>query len=166
MTIYPLIQIFIAKQQLVLHLSDHQFETFSVSTGKNGTGQQNGSGCTPLGKHQICAKFGENLPPNSVFVARQFTGEIYNTALACQFVDRDWILTRILWLDGCEPSINQGENALGNCDSRSRYIYIHGTPDSEPMGIPRSHGCVRMRNADIMTVFAKVNIGTIVEIYP
>lgn len=166
MKTYPFIQIFVVKQQLILQLSEQHFTSFAISTAKNGVGQQNGSGRTPLGKHQICEKFGENLPINSVFVARQFTGEIYDDALASQFPDRDWILTRILWLDGCEQGFNQGKNALGNCDTRSRYIYIHGTPECEPMGIPMSHGCIRMRNADILAIFDQVSVGTIVEIFP
>ena len=127
---------------------------------KNGVGQQQNSGCTPLGEHQICEKFGENFPVNSVFVARQFTGEIYDAQLAKQFPQRDWILSRILWLDGCESGFNQGENIDGVCDSRSRYIYIHGTPDSEPMGVALSHGCVRMRMLHVIDLFDKVDVGT------
>lgn len=69
-----------------------------------------------------------------------------------QFPGRDWILTRILWLSGCE----RGRNRLGNVDSFRRYIYLHGTPDSEPMGVPRSHGCIRLRNADLLDLFPRV----------
>lgn len=161
---YPFIQINIPNQTLTLYQSDQLHTTYSISSAKNGTGQQQNSGCTPLGKHQIYAKFGVDLPINAVFVARQFTGEIYSPELAQQFPDRDWILSRILWLDGCEYGVNQGENAHGCCDSRARFIYIHGTPDSEPMGIPLSHGCIRMRNHDVIALFNQVMIGTRVEI--
>jgi lipoprotein-anchoring transpeptidase ErfK/SrfK len=91
-----------------------------------------------------------------VFVGRRPTGEIWTPQLAAQVPDRDWILTRILWLSGCEPGVNR----LGSVDSMQRYIYIHGTPDSEPMGVARSHGCIRMRNADVIALFDQVPAGT------
>lgn len=156
---YPSIIIRITHQQLILQLANNLAITYPISTAKNGIGQLENSGCTPLGKHIICQKFGENLPINSVFVAREFTGEIYNDDLAKQFPNRDWILSRILWLDGCEYGFNKGENDNGMCDSKARYIYLHGTPDSEPMGIPLSHGCIRMRNSDIIELFEKVEVG-------
>lgn len=156
---YPFIQINIQNQELTLYQNPQSHIHYPISTAKNGTGQQQNSGCTPLGTHQICAKFGKDLPINAVFVARKFTGEIYSPDLAKQFPTRDWILSRILWLEGCEAGFNQGENALGCCDSRARFIYIHGTPDSEPMGVPLSHGCIRMRNADIMALFDNVEVG-------
>lgn len=160
---FPYIHINIATQILTLFLADKTL-TFPISTAKNGVGEMQNSGCTPRGRHIISEKFGDNLPLNSVFVARQFTGEIYSDDLAKQFPKRDWILTRILWLDGCEMGKNKGENVQGICDSKARYIYIHGTPDSEPMGVPLSHGCVRMRNADIVKLFDLVAVGTGVEI--
>lgn len=133
---------------------------YDVSTALNGAGETENSGCTPRGKHIISDKFGDDLPINAVFVARSFTGEIYDADLATQFPDRDWILSRILWLDGCEYGKNKGTG----CDSKARYIYIHGTPDTEPMGIAKSHGCVRMRNTDIIALFDAVAVGTVVEI--
>lgn len=162
---YPHIIISIASQQLTLHISSNQQYAYPISTAKNGTGQHEGSGCTPLGKHTICEKFGDGLPINSVFVAREFTGEIYNDELAKQFPNRDWILTRILWLEGCEEGFNKGENESDICDTKSRYIYIHGTPDTEPMGVPLSHGCIRMRNADVIELFNKVSVNFPVIIY-
>lgn len=161
---YPFLKVLIKQQKLILYVNANQKYSYPISTAKNGIGQQQNSGCTPLGEHQICAKFGENLPINSVFVAREFTGEIYSKDLAERFPQRDWILSRILWLEGCEQGFNQGENAQGCCDSRSRFIYIHGTPDSEPMGMPLSHGCIRMKNTDILDLFDRVNIGTTVLI--
>ena len=81
-------------------------------------------------------------------------------SLAAAHPDRDWILTRILWLTGCEPGRNRG----GCVDTLRRFIYIHGCPDTEPMGEPRSHGCIRMRNRDLMEFFDVVTAGTLVEI--
>ncbi|MFZ9530396.1 MAG: L,D-transpeptidase family protein, partial [Burkholderiales bacterium] len=125
-----------------------------------GTGQDSGSYCTPLGRHIIRAKIGIGEPENTVFVGRRPTGEIYSPDLAEQFPGRDWILTRILWLSGCEP----GFNRLGSVDTMRRYIYIHGSPDSVQMGQPGSIGCIRMRNADIVELFDRVPAGTPVNI--
>lgn len=155
----PSITISITAQTLLLDLVDQQ-RTYRISTAANGAGERENSGCTPRGWHMISEKFGESLPINSVFVARQPTGEIYSDVLAVQHPARDWILTRVLWLTGLEAGINQGVG----CDSHARYIYIHGTPDSEPMGEPRSHGCIRMRNIDLLEVFDTVEVGTIVQI--
>lgn len=133
---------------------------YSVSTAANGVGCEKDSGCTPLGGHIVRAKIGAGAPLNTVFVGRRPTGEILSPELAAQYPQRDWILTRILWLSGTEP----GKNRLGNVDSMQRYIYIHGTPDTEPMGQPCSHGCVRMRNQDVMELFDWVSVGTPVVI--
>lgn len=129
---------------------------YSISTAANGTGSEKDTGCTPLGRHIIRAKIGAGSTINTVFVGRRPTGEILTSELAAQYPQRDWILTRILWLSGTEV----GKNRLGNVDSMQRYIYIHGTPDSEPMGQPCSHGCVRMRNQDVMELFDLVDAGT------
>jgi len=133
---------------------------YSVSTAANGTGCEKDSGCTPLGEHTVRAKIGAGMPLNTVFIGRRPTGEILSPQLAAQYPQRDWILTRIMWLSGTEV----GKNRLGNVDSMQRYIYIHGTPDSEPMGQPRSHGCVRMRNQDVVELFDLVDVGTPVVI--
>ncbi|MDF2180834.1 L,D-transpeptidase [Neptuniibacter sp. CAU 1671] len=154
------LEISIADQSLTLFEGPDTLAQYKVSTALNGPGEQNNSGCTPRGAHYIRAKIGAGLPVNSVFVARRPTGEIFSPQLAEQFPHRDWILTRILWLCGREP----GRNRLGGVDSMRRYIYIHGTPDSEPMGVPRSHGCIRMRNQDILELFDKIAVGTAVDI--
>lgn len=133
---------------------------YPVSTARNGPGEGYGSGCTPRGWHVVRARIGAGAPPNAVFVGRRPTGEIYSPGLAARFPDRDWILTRILWLSGLEP----GRNRLGRVDSMRRYIYIHGTPDSEPMGVARSHGCVRMRNSDLLELFDRTPAGTPVHL--
>ena len=146
-----------------LDLIDYQDDIllqYSISSALKGTGQDSGSYCTPLGRHIIRAKIGIGEPENTVFVGRRPTGEIYSPDLAEQFPGRDWILTRILWLSGCEP----GFNRLGSVDTMRRYIYIHGSPDSVQMGQPGSIGCIRMRNSDIVELFDRVPAGTPVNI--
>ena len=128
---------------------DNLVRSWPVSTAANGAGEQAGSYCTPRGRHVIRAKIGAGLPINTVFKARRPTGEVYSPALAEKEPGRDWILTRILWLSGKEP----GFNRLGDCDSMRRYIYIHGTPDELFLQRPCSHGCIRMRNADVVELF-------------
>lgn len=125
---------------------------YPISSGKNGIGEAENSGKTPRGWHCIAEKIGGDAPIQSVFVARQTTGEIYDTTLAERFPNRDWILSRILWLQGLEEGFNAGEG----CDTYQRYIYIHGTPETEVMGKPMSHGCIRMRNADVIALFEEV----------
>lgn len=134
---------------------------YSVSTAANGVGCEKDSGCTPLGAHIIRAKIGAGAAPNTVFVGRRATGEICTLELMAKFQDRDWILTRILWLSGKEV----GKNRLGNVDTMQRYIYIHGVPDSMEMGKIGSHGCVRMRNSDVIELFDLVDAGTPVVIH-
>lgn len=151
-----LIEISIEDQLLRLTLADGSVETFSVSTAANGPGEQENSGCTPRGWHRIRAVIGHGQPSGAVFVGRRPTGEIYSPSLADEFPQRDWILSRILWLQGQEVGVNR----FGHVDSMRRYIYLHGTPDSEPMGVPRSHGCVRMRNTDVILLSEKVPPGT------
>lgn len=133
---------------------------YAISSSGNGVGEMLGSYRTPRGKHVIRARIGAGQPVNAVFVSRRPTGEVYTPELGAQFPERDWILTRILWLSGCEV----GFNRLGQCDTMRRYIYIHGTPDSVPVGIPDSHGCIRMRNTDLVELFDLVPAGTAVEI--
>lgn len=133
---------------------------YRISSSKNGPGQQQGSHCTPLGRHIVRAKIGAHQPENTIFVARRPTGELYTPALAAQFPGRDWILTRILWLSGCEV----GYNRLHGVDTMRRYIYIHGSPDTVPMGVSGSIGCIRMRNTDILDLFDRVSVGTPVTI--
>jgi lipoprotein-anchoring transpeptidase ErfK/SrfK len=133
---------------------------YSISTAKNGVGCEKNSGCTPLGSHIVRAKIGAGAASNAVFVGRRPTGEICTPALMAEFPARDWILTRILWLSGKEL----GKNRLGNVDTMQRYIYIHGSPDSAEMGKVGSHGCIRMRNMDIVELFDLVDVGTTVVI--
>jgi L,D-transpeptidase YbiS len=156
--------------KIVIHIPSQSLELlddagrllrkYSVSTGANGVGEEMGSYCTPRGRHVIRAKIGARQPENAVMVRRRFTGEIYTPELGAKHPGRDWILTRILWLSGCEI----GYNRLGTCDTMRRYIYIHGTPNTTPLGVPGSRGCIRMKNSDLIDLFDTVAIGTPVEI--
>jgi lipoprotein-anchoring transpeptidase ErfK/SrfK len=157
----PRIEISIPEQSLRL-VGDggRELKRYPVSTSKNGAGEREGSFCTPRGEHIVRAKIGTGQPLNTVFRGRRPTGEIWTPELGERFPGRDWILTRILWLSGCEV----GKNRLGNVDTMRRFIYIHGSPDSVPMGKPGSIGCIRMRNADIVELFDRVPAGTPVKI--
>lgn len=155
------LRISVARQVMtVLGDADEVIGEYPVSTAKAGVGEVSGSYRTPRGRHLIRAKIGEGAPENTVFVRRRPTGEIWTPELAEEFPGRDWILTRILWLSGCEP----GRNRLGCVDTMRRYVYIHGSPDSVDMGVPGSHGCIRMRNGDIVELFERVPCYTPVEI--
>lgn len=156
----PEIEVSIAEQKLWLKQRGAVLAEYAVSTATNGAGELNGSECTPRGLHKIRARIGEGLSAGAVMVGRRPTGEIWSPELLEASPNRDWILTRILWLSGMEP----GRNRLGNVDTMRRYVYIHGTPDSVTMGQPGSHGCIRMRNADLIELFDQVEAGTRVTI--
>ncbi len=146
----------IGMQRLTLLEGRRPRRQWSVSTALRGPGEQVDSGCTPRGEHRVRIKIGDSCPSGTVFVARRPTGEIYSQALAAQQPQRDWILSRVIWLSGTESGFNRG----GHRDTLRRFIYIHGCPDSAPMGVPLSHGCVRMRNADVIELFDLVEAGT------
>ena len=156
----PSIEIALRTQELCLTDREGAVRRYPVSTSKHGAGERSGSLMTPRGRHRIRAKIGGGSLPGTVFVGRRPTGEIWSPALARAHPERDWILTRILWLSGLE----KGFNRLGDVDTMRRYIYIHGMPDSEPVGRPASIGCIRMRNADIVELFDRVAVGTLVVI--
>jgi L,D-transpeptidase YbiS len=157
----PKIEISIPEQTLRLLADDgSEVKRYPVSTSRHGAGEQEGSFRTPRGEHIVRAKIGAGQAPNTVFRGRRPTGEIWTPELGERFPGRDWILTRILWLSGCEI----GKNRLGNVDTMRRYIYIHGSPESVPMGAPGSIGCIRMRNSDIVELFERVPPGSPVTI--
>jgi len=144
------IEIDLPTQTLTLYgEGDEVMRRYAVSTSKHGAGERNGSYRTPRGRHLVRAKIGAGAPANTVFVRRRPTGERWSPELHARHPGRDWMLTRILWLSGCEP----GRNRLGEVDTMRRYIYIHGAPDSAEMGRPGSIGCIRMRNADLVELF-------------
>ncbi len=156
------LEVRISEQKLYLW-QDHQLQgRYAISTAAAGPGCVNGSGCTPTGRHVVRAKIGAGLPAGAVLVGRRPTGETWSPQLAEQAPGRDWILSRILWLSGCEP----GHNRLGNVDTMRRFIYIHGTPPDQPLGVPASHGCIRMDWRDVIEVFDWTPVGTPVEIVP
>ncbi|QFY44855.1 L,D-transpeptidase [Candidatus Methylospira mobilis] len=157
----PHLRVSIADQRLTLLSAEGDaLGSWPVSTARNGPGERLGSGCTPRGRHAIRACIGGDRPGNAVFVGRRWTGEIYSSELAERFPERDWILTRILWLSGLEPGFNRyGETSTGR-----RYIYIHGSPDEGVDGTPASHGCIRMKTADILELYPRVRAGIQVSI--
>ena len=154
------LRVSLAAQTLELWREGRLVKTYAVSTSKHGPGEMEGSHRTPRGRHIVRAKIGAGEPENAVFRGRRPTGEIYSAALAEANPGRDWILTRILWLSGTEV----GKNRLGQVDTMRRYIYIHGTPDTEPLGVPGSIGCIRMRNRDVVELFDLLPAGTPVDI--
>lgn len=154
------IAISIASQTLVLKDQDKTIRRYLISSANNGAGEKNGSFCTPRGRHIIRAKIGGGQPLNTVFVGRRPSGEIFAPKMRQAFPNRDWIVTRILWLSGCQT----GFNRLGDVDTMRRYIYLHGSPDDVQMGNPGSIGCIRMRNADIVELFDLIEVGTPVTI--
>jgi len=155
------IEVSLAAQCLALFGPDGAcIRRYAVSTALNGPGEQRDSGCTPRGRHRVRAMVGAGAPAGAVFRGRRATGEVWTPEFAARHPGRDWILSRILWLTGCEP----GRNRYGAVDTLRRYIYIHGTGDDQPLGEPRSHGCIRMRNAEVIELFALVAPGTPVTI--
>lgn len=146
----------LGRQRLDMLEEGRVVRAYPVCTARNGPGERRGSECTPRGWHVIRAKIGRDMPVGTVFVGRRPTGEIYTPALGEQHPGRDWILTRILWLGGLEP----GFNRYGEVDTAWRYIYIHGSPDSGVIAVPSSHGCIRMKSADVLDLFARVDAGT------
>ena len=155
-----LIRVDLARQTLELWEGAACLRRYPVSTGLAGAGEGYGSGCTPRGLHRVRLSIGAGCPIGTVFVGRRPTGEVYGPELEAAQPGRDWILTRILWLTGLESGRNRG----GDCDTLRRFIYIHGCADSTPMGVPLSHGCIRMRNKDLVELFDLVPNGTPVEI--
>jgi len=153
------IKISIKEQSLTLFDGDKEIKHYSISTAKNGPGELMDSECTPCGAHTIAEKIGGGAEVNSVFVGRVATGEIYDPVLREQYPQRDWILTRILWLSGTEEGRNKGHKENISVDSHERYIYLHGSPDNVAMGKPGSRGCVRMRNNEIIELFEMIDVG-------
>lgn len=147
-------------QRLELLDGDRVVREYPISSARNGAGEQEGTEKTPRGRHCVSEKIGDGEPARSVFVGRVPTGEICTPDLASAHPDRDWVLTRILWLDGLEEGRNRG----GSVDSKTRYIYIHGTPEEDRLGEPHSHGCIRMRNDHMIELFDAVEVGTPIDI--
>jgi hypothetical protein len=154
------IRVDLRAQRLELLEGGRVLRSWAVSTAAKGAGEREGSEQTPRGLHEIRAKIGAGAAEGAVFVGRRATGEVCTPERARAEPDRDWMLSRILWLRGLEI----GRNRLGSVDTMRRFIYIHGTPDEAALGTPASHGCVRMRNADVIELFDLVEPGTPVAI--
>jgi len=150
------LEVDVATQKMSVYEDEKCLRIYMISTAKKGVGELKGSEQTPRGLHIVRAKIGSGCLPNTVFVGRRPTGEIFNEAYRNKFPNRDWILTRIMWLSGLE--INK--NRLGAVDTMQRYVYIHGTPDDVVLGRPGSRGCIRMRNDQIIELFDQVPVGT------
>lgn len=152
---------------------------YRISTAAKGVGNRESSLQTPLGKHRICKMIGAGYPLGTIFRGRRPVG-IYRQKeqaaftfprigkksdrplhhrtmrpLPARWQSNDWILSRILWLEGIQPGINR----RGDVDTKSRYIYIHGTHDEAHLGTPVSHGCIRMGNLDVAELFAYAEPG-------
>ena len=145
-------------QTLELNDGDKLVKAYSVSTAKNGPGQEWKSYKTPLGRHEIAEKIGERADIGTVFKERMPTGEVLQVNAD---IDYDPVVTRILTLRGLEEGFNAGENV----DTYKRRIYIHGTVHEHLIGQPFSNGCIRMKNSDIIELFDFVQEGTEVHIY-
>ena len=151
-----LVKVSIDEQRLQLLAAGKVTMDVAVATAARGAGEIMHSECTPRGWHQVRAKIGAGAAENTVFTGRRPTGEVYSADLRREHPGRDWMLTRILWLSGLEPGLNR----FGKRDSMRRYIYIHGCPETDRMGIPSSHGCIKMRNTDVIRLFERVPVGT------
>ncbi len=150
----------VSRQRMMIYEKGQKLAEFPVSTAVKGVGSQAGSDQTPLGAHRISEKFGDGAQRGSIFTSRHDTGQVADILTAPEDVPTDYVTTRILWLDGLEPGKNQG----GDVDSHSRFIYIHGTPEEGLIGRPASHGCIRMKNDDVMRVYDLLDKDTLVYI--
>jgi lipoprotein-anchoring transpeptidase ErfK/SrfK len=144
------IHVSIRDQELTLKESEQAIRTYPVSTSRFGIGNEEGSFKTPTGRFRVAAKIGGGMPWGTVFVGR-VPLEI-GQALP---PNEDLVMSRILWLDGLDDH---------NANTRDRFIYIHGTKHEDKIGMAASHGCVRMRNADVIELFDLVDEGTPVVI--
>lgn len=153
----------IERQRIAIFRDGVLSAAWPVSTSRFGVGSLRDSFKTPLGLHRIAEKIGAGMPLDTVFKGRKPVGRLadHQSPIAnYQSTASDLIMSRILWLDGCEPGQNRG----GEVDSHDRYIYIHGTVHEDRIGTPDSHGCVRMRNTDVAELFEMVEQGTPVMI--
>lgn len=150
------IEVVISKQRLFLKDKDRLLGSYPISTSKYGIGSKSDSNRTPLGRHRIVSKIGRNACPGTIFKRRRNTGKTARINKG----GGDSITTRILRLEGLENGVNKGKGI----DSFQRCIYIHGTPEEQLIGKPASHGCIRMRNRDIIELFNLVKRNTLVKI--
>jgi len=155
------IVIVIEDQKLYYLKKGTVISTYTISSSKYGIGSKENSYKTPLGRHKVSEKIGEDLPLGAIFKARQWSGSLANIIKEPLDTDLDLVTSRILWLEGQELGKNRGPGV----DSKKRFIYIHGTAEEGLIGIPASDGCIRMYNSDVIELFNKTKIGTEVWIY-
>ena len=147
------------KRQALFHVRGGRLlAEYPIATATAGLGSEMDSFRTPTGLHSVSELFGDTVPPLGILKDRVFTGELADPDFAG--IDKDWITSRILWLEGLEPGVNQGNKV----DSHERYIYIHGTANERSVGTASSMGCIRMRNADVIALYEQVPIGALVVI--
>ncbi len=156
----PAIIVSVTEQKLLLVKNGEVSKTYPVSSSVYGIGNKAGSNQTPLGTHTISERFGDGAEPGTIFRSRGNTGKIATIYTDKTDSDDDLVTTRIMWLQGMEPGANKGHGI----DSHARYIYIHGTQEEGLIGEPASHGCIRMKNQDVIELFNSVPQGTFVEI--
>ena len=150
------LRIRISEQMLyVLDELEEVVQKYAVSTSRYGIGNKQNSFKTPVGKHSVKQKIGEHAAMNEVFVARRSIGVLDNLKQQQATLPQDIITSRIMWLQGLEPGVNKGDDI----DSYQRYIYIHGTDEEDKIGTAASHGCIRMRNHDVIDLFYQVEEG-------
>lgn len=156
----PVVLISIKHQKLVVMQQAKVVATYPISSSAKGVGSEAGSDKTPLGIHRVAQKFGAGAPAGTIFKGRVNTGRRAEIITEAKSINTDDVTTRILWLDGMEHGLNKG----GNVDSKSRYIYIHGTPEEGLIGTPASHGCIRMKNDDVAALYELIDEGCFVVI--
>ena len=144
-------EVSIADQTLRVFDGVHEVARYTISTSKFGLGSEEGSNRTPLGEFEVGEKIGDGAAPRTIFRSREVVG-VWDAA---QPPEEDLVLTRILWLHGLEDA---------NANTRERYIYIHGTNQEELIGTQASHGCVRMRNDEVIELYDLLEVGTPVHI--
>jgi len=148
-------------EQKMYRIKEHKIvKTYVISSSSYGVGSKTGSNKTPLGLHRIKEKFGENTPINGRMIGRVYYGKIATIYTDQKMSKTDDITSRIFWLEGLEEGANKGEGI----DSYKRYIYIHGTSEEGRLGTPASHGCIRMKNKEVIELYDKIKIGTLVLI--
>lgn len=150
-----------AKRQRLYHIRNHNVvKRYEISTSKYGIGSKAKSQKTPLGLHSVYGKFGDEVPLGGILEGRKYTGRQAEIVKEARTIDTDDVTSRVLWLRGLEEGVNAGEGI----DSKARCIYIHGTPEEGLIGQPASHGCIRMRNEDVIELYELVKRGTYVVI--
>ena len=156
----PYIVVSISKQQLLLMHKRKLLHSYAISTSRFGVGSESGSNKTPLGMHRIHSKAGDGVPLGGIFEGRKYIDRIAFIHKDATNLPEDLITTRVLRLEGLEQGLNKGRGV----DSFQRYIYIHGTSEEGLLGRPSSHGCVRMKNTDVVDLYRRVSEGTLVYI--